>query len=178
MYIIKKCSFFGHRNTQLTEQQIIKLTQIIENLITSENVSEFLFGSNSMFNDACHEIVTSLMQKYPHIIRKFYTCQSESCVLECDRLATQRSVSKLWKEEIKLLGFEQEVIFKNKYTAGRASYVERNYALVDDSDYCIFYCDYNYRPQLRPRDKRCLYYYQPKSGTLLAMKYAMRKKKI
>lgn len=67
--------------------------------------------------------------------------------------------------------------FENKNTAGKASYVERNYAMIDDSDYCVFYYDESYLPPLHKYAKRCVFNYQPNSETKLAYLYAKRKKK-
>ncbi len=55
---------------------------------------------------------------------------------------------------------------KTKYDAGRASYVERNQAMINDSDFCIFYYNKNYIPKTKT-----------KSGTKIAYEYALRKKK-
>jgi hypothetical protein len=86
--------------------------------------------------------------------------------------------SSVLNKEINLLGVEEEYEQKNKYTAGKASYIERNQAMINNSDYCIFYYDENYRPKLRKQSKRDIGYYQPKSGTALAFDYAKRKKKV
>lgn len=96
-----------------------------------------------------------------------------------------REWKKKWEEiyshfekcEVKLLGVEEEVEFKFKHTAGVSSYVQRNQAIIDASDYCVFYYDESYKPELRKRSKNSLNFYQPKSGTRLAYNYAMRKKK-
>ena len=66
---------------------------------------------------------------------------------------------------------------KTKNTAGRAAYIERNYAMINDSDYCLFYYNKNYLPSQRKYKKRCINYYQPKSGTAIAYKYAKQKSK-
>ena len=174
----KKCSFFGHRNVVITEKLKNKVTKLVENLIINENVNVFLFGSCSNFDYLCHLIVTELKEKYPKIKRISYTCQSEGCYLEKDRKGWEEYYSRIEKREVKILCFEEEFEHKNKYTAGRASYVERNQAMIDDSDYCIFYYDEDYQPTLRKYAKRCVYEYQPKSGTALAYKYAKRKKKL
>ena len=50
--------------------------------------------------------------------------------------------------------------------------------MINDSDYCIFYYDENYQPEMRNHSKRCIGYYQPKSGAALAHIYAKQKKKI
>ena len=54
------CSFFGHRNAMLSEDMKDKLKELIENLILKHNVTNFLFGSRSNFNNTCHTIVTDL----------------------------------------------------------------------------------------------------------------------
>lgn len=82
-----------------------------------------------------------------------------------------------FKEEVKVLGFEEEFEHKTKYTSSRASYVERNQAMIDDSNYCIFYYNERYLPQLKKYAKTYLGYYQPKSGTKIAYNYAKQKKK-
>ena len=63
------------------------------------------------------------------------------------------------------------------YSAGKASYVERNQAMIDVSDFCIFYYNEEYQPPRRKRTNRDLSTYQPKSGTRLAYEYAVQKSK-
>ena len=116
-------------------------------------------------------------KKYPNIKRKRYTCISESCVLEHEREHYEKIYSSVQKREVHLLGVEEEVEFKNKWKAGKASYVERNQAMINDSDLCVFYYDENYKPQECKYTKRCFTTYQPKSGTVLAYNYAKQKKK-
>ena len=174
----KACSFFGHRNFKITEEYKQKLMKIIEDLIVNHNVLTFLFGSRSNFNQLCHFIVTQLKEKYPHIKRVSYPCRNETCILESERKKWEEIYSHFEKCEVKLLGVEEEVEFKFKHTAGVSSYVQRNQAIIDASDYCVFYYDESYQPELRKRSKNSLNFYQPKSGTRLAYNYAMRKKKI
>ena len=50
--------------------------------------------------------------------------------------------------------------------------------MINDSDYCVFYYDENYQPEMSKYSKRSIGYYQPKSGTALAYAYAQQKKKI
>lgn len=173
----KTCSFFGHRYTNLNEEQIEKLKNIIEDLIVNKNVQCFLFGSRSDFDYICHKIVSELKEKYPNIQRKCYTCRSETCVLEGEKEHWEEVYSRLRKEKVTLLGVEGEIEHKTKYTSGRANYVERNQAMINDSDYCVFYYDENYQPQSKKYSKRSIGYYQPNSGTALAYKYAKQKKK-
>lgn len=173
----KVCSFFGHRNAELNDGQLERLRNYIEDLIVNHNVNTFLFGSRSDFDFVCHKIVTELRDKYPFIIRKCYTCRSETCTLESERDHWEEVYSYFRKEKVTLLGVEEEVEHKTKYTSGRVSYVERNQAMIDNSDYCVFYYDENYNPPMRKYSKRSVFYYQPKSGTALAYKYAKQKKK-
>lgn len=171
------CSFFGHRVIEITEELKQRLKDIIEDLIVNHNVLIFLFGSRSDFDYLCQLIVTELKEKYPKIQRIAYTCRSESCTLEVEREKWERIYSRFRKTEVKLLGVEEEYEHKTKYTAGRASYLERNQAMIDDSDYCIFYYDEEYQPKMRRGLKQSMCYHQPKSGTALAYAYAKRKKK-
>ena len=172
-----RCSFFGHRKIEITEELKQKVKEVLEDLIVNHNVLTFLFGSRSDFDYLCHLVVTELKEKYPNIIRKCYTCRSETCTLESEREHWEGIYSHFRKEKVTLLGVEEEVEHKTKYTSGRASYVERNQAMINNSDYCVFYYDENYEPEMRKYSKRSIGYYQPKSGTALAYAYAKQKKK-
>ena len=174
---VKAICFIGHRNVELDDDKVEKLKTIIENLIIKDNAQIFLFGSRSDFDYICHKIVTELKEKYPQIQRRCYTCRSETCTLEIEREHWEKVYSYFRKREVHLLGVEKEVEFKNKWTAGKASYVERNQAMLNDSDLCIFYFDENYQPQEHKYSKRCFTSYQSKSGTALAYNYAKQKKK-
>ena len=174
---VKAVCFIGHRNVELKDDKVENLKSIIENLIIEDNIQIFLFGSRSDFDYICHKNVTELKEKYPQIQRRCYTCRSETCTLESEREHWENIYSSFHKREVHLLGVEEEVEFKNKWTAGKASYVERNQAMINDSDICIFYYDETYKPQERKYSKRCFATYQPKSGTALAYNYAKQKKK-
>lgn len=174
---VKVVCFIGHRNAELDDRQVEKLKAIIENLIVNDNAQVFLFGSRSDFDFICHNAVTELKEKYPFIQRRCYTCRHETCTLESEREHWEKLYSEWHKKEVHLLGVEEEVEHKTKWTSGKASYVERNQAMINDSDICIFYYDETYKPNERKYSKRCLTTYQPKSGTALAYNYAKQKKK-
>ena len=174
----KVCSFFGHRNVEVSDELKEKVKKIVEDLIVNHNVRTFLFGSRSNFNSLCHLVVTELKEKYPHIKRIAYTCKSEVCVLESERVRLESIYSNLQKQEVHLLGVDKECEHKTKYVAGRSSYIQRNYEMINDSDYSVFYYDEKYEPDMRKYSKRSIGYYQPKSGTALAYFYAKEKKKI
>ena len=174
---MKTCCFLGHRKIDETEELKSRLKSIIANLIDDENVEVFLFGSRSDFNSLCHAIVTDLKEKYPHIQRRAYTCRSETCTLEKERAYWEEIYSHFEKQPVILLGVEEEIEHKTKWTSGRAQYVERNQAMIDDSDFCVFYYDEAYKPPLRKQYRSALSMYQPKSGTKLAYEYAKQRKK-
>ena len=173
----KKCCFIGHRtivaSTELTEN----LTKTIEGLIAEEGVKYFLFGSRSEFDDLCHGIVTALKEKYPHIIRVAYTRRSEYAVKVEEKEKMERAWASVLKTDVKLKDYDAEVQSEKVYSAGKASYVERNQEMIDASDYCIFYYNEEYQPPQRKRTNRDLSTYQPKSGTRLAYEYAVQKSK-
>ena len=162
----KVCSFFGHRKIEETEELKIRLQNIIVSLIEKEDVKTFLLGSKSDFNFLCHAVITEIKKQYSNIERCAYTCRSETCTLEKERVYWEKICSRFEKRPVTLLGVEKEVEHKTKYDAGRASYVERNQAMINDSDFCIFYYDKNYIPPTNTN-----------SGTKIAYEYALKKKK-
>jgi len=76
-----------------------------------------------------------------------------------------------------LQGYEDSVCPDGVANAGKASYIERNRAMIRISDYCVFYYDENYQPPLRKESKHSVIPYQPKSGTRAAYEYALSQKK-
>ena len=167
----KSCSFLGHRKVNLSNEQISNLKKLIEDLIINQNVTNFLFGSRSEFISICYDIVTELKSKYNYLIRKYYTCTHEKCVFEYEKAKIEKAYLAVVKEKLHLRAMEEEVNFSKKYTAGKLSYVERNEAIIDDSDYCIFYYNKDYKPQSTYK------YASITSGTKLSYEYAIKKKK-
>lgn len=172
----KTCTFIGHRKIEITNDLIKKLEDIIEDLIIKENVGVFLFGSRSQFNDLCHRIVCQAKEKYPNIKRIAYTCRSEGCVLESDT-----SFWNKWKDYFDqqqfMITVDEEYEHKTKYTSGRGAYVERNYAMIDDSDICVFYYNKRYTPNLDNKQIKPIGLHTSKSGTKSAYNYAKHKNK-
>ena len=172
-----KCCFIGHRKIIETQELKQRLQKTIENLIKENNVKTFIFGSRSEFDFLCHQIVSNLMSIYPTIERVVYTCKSEFAVLKQDKTKLEQIFSNAFKQDITLCEYEKEIEYKTKYTSGKASYIERNKAMIDASDYCIFYYDENYKPPKRKHSKNDVLEYQPNSGTSLGFKYAKQKNK-
>ena len=143
--------FFGHRTITETEELKMKLVEIIERLITDENIDVFLFGSKSRFNDLCYEIVTEIKEKYPHIRRVYVR-------------AEYPYISEQYKNYL-LKNYEDTYYPENIMNSGKCSYVERNYEMIDNSQFCIVYYDEQNAPTTR------------KSGTKIALDYANKKRK-
>ncbi|MBE7060026.1 MAG: hypothetical protein E7389_04315 [Ruminococcaceae bacterium] len=156
----KTCCFIGHRKINETDRLRADLYSKIEDLIINHAVCNFLFGSRSNFNDLCFEIVTELKEKYPYIIRVYV--RAEFPYINDDYRAYL--VEK----------YEDTYYPEHMVDAGRAAYVERNYEMIKNSDYCICYYDENYAPPRRRNSRRDLTDYQPKSGTKIAYEYALK----
>lgn len=145
----KTCCFFGHRTINETEELKAKLTEIIENLIMEENVDTFLFGSKSRFNSLSLELVTKIKENHPHIKRIYVR-------------AEYPYISEQYKNYL-LENYEDTYYPEKILNSGRASYIERNYEMIDNSHYCIVYYNESCTPATR------------KSGTKIALDYAIKR---
>ena len=158
---MKACSFFGHRDTVQTEALACELSTRIEGLI-ADGVGVFLFGSRSKFDELCHQVVTKLQEKYPHIRRIVYLCRSEAACLVGEGARVKECMLAVAGVD-EYVGEYEEIKRSDKInSAGKASYVERNEWMIDESD-VVFVCmkdGKNYR-----------------SGTRIAYEYAVKRKK-
>ena len=145
------CCFFGHRTINETKELKLKLIEIIEKLIVDEKVDTFLFGSKSRFNSLCLELVTEIKEKYPHIKRIYVRAEYPVINEQYTNYLLESYEDTYYPEKI--------------LKSGTATYVERNYKMIDNSHYCIVYYDEPNAPTTR------------KSGTKIALDYAMKKGK-
>ena len=156
------CCFIGHRKIEQTPELKELLTQTICSLIEL-GVTDFIFGDHSAFDTLCYGTVSAIQEKYPEIrrihFRKDYQEISES------------------ERQFFVEGYEDSICPGDVASAGKASYIERNQAMIRTSDYCVFYYDEHYHPPLRKESKRSVVSYQPKSGTRAAYEYALSQKK-
>ena len=111
----------------------------------------FLFGSKSRFNDLCLEVVTEIKEKHPHIKRVYVR-------------AEYPYISEHYKNYL-LQKYEETYYPETIINSGKASYVERNYEIIDNSHFCIVYYDEQNLPATR------------KSGTKIALDYAIKQGK-
>lgn len=143
--------FIGHRVIEQPEKVDVLLKDTVIQLI-DKGVSAFLFGNKSVFDDLSLKVVTELKENYPSIKRVYV-----------------RSAYKYldFSYEKYLLSLYDETYFPAKLeNAGKYSYVERNYEMIDKSKYCVFYCNEKYNPISKGN-----------SGTKIAYSYAVKKKK-
>ncbi len=166
------CCFIGHRKIQDKELVFSAVKKTVEGLILKKGVTVFHFGSKSEFDDICHLAVTQLQSKYSHILRINYNRKSEYAVKPSEKARLQKSWVRVVKKEVRLKDYEGSKRSDRLINAGKASYVERNEDMINDSDYCVFYYKEGYAPPLSSRYKS-----SSKSGTRLAYDYAVRKKK-
>ena len=145
------CCFFGHRTINETEELRSKLIEIIEKLIVNEKVDTFLFGSKSSFNSLCLHLLTEMKEKYPHVKRVYIR-------------AEYPYISEHYKK-YRLEDYEHTYYPETIMNSGKASYVERNYEMINHSQFCIVYYDEQNAPITR------------KSGTKIALDYARSKHK-
>ena len=156
--------FIGHRTIEKTESLVFLLRETIITLINS-GVATFLFGSMSNFDKLSWEIVTELQREYPHIKRIYVR-------------SIYPTIDKFYEEYI--LKFYEDSYFPPRIkNAGKYSYVERNYEMIKNSTYCIFYYNKNYIPISKKQPKNDMVLQKTrKSGTKIAYEYAVKKKKI
>lgn len=156
------CCFIGHRKIRKTSELIAEVQRTVKELI-DKGATVFLFGDHSEFDTLCYEAVTELKKIYPHICRIHY----RTAYQEIDE-----SVKKYF-----IAGYEDSICPKGVASSGKAAYVERNQAMIRDSDICVFYYDEKYQPARRKQYKKALTDYQPKSGTQIAYDYAEKENK-
>ncbi|MBR7133802.1 MAG: DUF1273 family protein [Clostridia bacterium] len=148
---VHTCYFFGHRTINETEKLKMRLYEIIEYLIMNEKVNIFIFGSKSRFYDLCHEIVTQIKEKYPHIKRIYVR-------------AEYPNINDSYEAYL-LKAYENTYYPERIIGSGRAVYVQRNYEMINKSGFCIIYYDKEKTPVKR------------RSGTEIALAYALKQGK-
>ena len=135
---MKTCSFFGHRNTEQTEELKEKVRETVEHLIVEEGVDTFLFGSRSKFDELCHIVVTELKGKHPNIRRVAYLCKHESGCLVGAGTSLTRQIEEITGRKERVLEYEEIKKSDSLNAAGRACYIERNQWMIDESDFAVF----------------------------------------
>ncbi len=156
------CCFFGHRKIEVTDELVNRLEEIVEALIIDKRLDTFLFGSKSQFDKLCLSVVTEFKKKYPHIRRIYVRAEFPY-------------IDEVYMAYL-LKRYDYTYFPERLVNAGKATYVERNYEMIDNSGYCVIYYDENYIPPRRKNSRRDLFDSPPKSGTKLAYDRAAKKR--
>lgn len=145
---MKIISFFGHSDCECQMELREKIKEILQDCISHHGAEIFYFGGFGAFDNLCWEIVTELKNnKYPKIKRVF-------CV----------PIYKWLRRPPKWLnvgGYEELIYLDLTFDYWYTSLYFRNCAMIDKSDFVIFYV---------MKDKR-------NSGSFKALQYAKKKKK-
>jgi len=149
------CCFIGHRKIEEAFALKLKLEKTVYMLI-EQGVVDFIFGDHSAFNDLCYDVVTQTQKNFPYIRRIHFR--------------VNYPFADEYTERLLVSGFEESVFPQGIALSGKAVYAERNRAMIDASDICIFYCS-RLKNQASPSGAR-------KSGTTLAYDYAKKQKKV
>ena len=140
----RSCCFIGHRKIENKSHLYEQLKLCVQKLITESNITTFIFGSRSEFNDLCWEVVTELQNIYPHIERVYVRAEYEY-------------ISDDYKTYL-LSFYEKTYYAKKAHNSNKLVYIKRNEELIDSSSICVFYYKYKI----------------PHSGTAIAFDYAQK----
>ncbi len=158
------CSIIGHRKISETEEFKTKVTNAIEDLIVTHNVTHFLFGGNSKFDDLCHQIVTNLKKKHPFLVRVVYLLKSEFDCLPHEKEKTEQAVSSVLHKNVVVKDYDKIVDLVDLYTAGKSQYIKRNYTIIENSNICLFYLNTEYVANAKVSGTAISYNYAKKKG--------------
>ena len=150
----KICCVIGHRQIDDTADLRQRIYDALLDLIRN-GADTFLFGSRSKFDSICLEIITDIKQRFPHIRRVYVRAEYPNISEDYRRY---------------LLSMYDETYFpENVKRAGRASYVKRNFDMIDKADVCVFYYNESYVPQSKATE---MLPHSSVSGTKIAFEYA------
>ena len=141
------CSFFGHRDVEITDELTEKATKEIERVIV-EGCRTFYFGGYSDFDSLCYRIVTQIKEEKPELDLKRIYCVSQERYL-------RKKVRYFNRDD-----YDDVIYLMPSFEGWYKSIYYRNCAMIDSSDFVIFYCEE-----------------KPESGAYKAYKYALKAKK-
>ena len=142
----KICSFFGHRDVDITEQLYeLVLAEVMKTV--EFGCRTFYFGGYGDFDSLCYKIVTKIRDEKPELkITRIY-CVSQERYL-------RKKVRYFNSED-----YDEIIYLTPSFDGWYKSIYFRNCAMIDKSDYIIFYAEN-----------------KADSGAYKAYKYAKRKK--
>jgi len=140
------CSFFGHRDVEITDK-LYAITAAEISKSVDAGCRSFYFGGYGDFDDLCYRIVTKISTEQPELnIKRIYCVSQEKY---------------LWKRVryFKREDYDEVIYLTPSFDGWYKSIYFRNCAMIDESDFVIFYAE----------DR-------PDSGAYKAYKYAKKKK--
>ena len=142
----KICSFFGHRDVEITEELYTTTKAEIKKSVDF-GCRIFYFGGYGDFDDLCYKIVTQIKAESPELEIKTVYCVAQE--------------KYLWKKVryFNAEDYDEVIYLQPSFEGWYKSIYFRNCAMIDKSDYVIFYAG----------DKE-------NSGAFKAYKYAKKKK--
>ena len=142
----KICSFFGHREIEKTEYLYATLTAEILKSVDF-GCRTFYFGGYGEFDALCYEALTEMQKNNPSLeIKKIYCVSQEKYLRKNVRYFSREDYDDIIFLEPAFNGWYKSIYF-------------RNCAMIDKSDYVIFYAEN-----------------KENSGAYKAYKYAKRQK--
>ena len=124
----KICSFFGHRDVEITSELYQKTYCEVKNAIEF-GCRTFYFGGYGNFDRLCYEIVSKIANDAPHLdIKKIY-CVSQEQYL--------RKKVRYFRSE----DYDEIIYITPSFDGWYKSIYFRNCAMIDVSDYAIFYAE-------------------------------------
>lgn len=142
----KICSFFGHREVDITDRLYATTTAEIERAV-GLGCRTFYFGGYGAFDHLCYEIVTKINNENPDLKIKRIYCVSQERYLRKNVRYFNRG------------DYDEIIYLMPSFEGWYKSIYFRNCAMIDQSDFIIFYAES-----------------KEDSGAYKAYKYAKRKR--
>ena len=161
------CCFIGHRKLDLKFPKE-HLYNLIKYLIINVGIRNFLFGSNSEFNDLCHQIVTSFKEIYPNIVRTNYPLSQNARVTPTGKLELEQTLKKLYKKIFYICDYDNFATATN--SNGSFAYIKRNFFMIENANLVVVYLR-----DIKSKNNKTGQI--TNSGTKLAVDFAIKLKK-
>ncbi len=124
----KICSFFGHRDVEITDRLYVLISDEIMKAVKF-GCRIFYFGGYGVFDELCREIVTKISDKLHELgINRIYCVSQERYLRKNVRYFKRENYDKIIYLTPSFEGWYKSIYF-------------RNCAMIDRSDYIIFFAE-------------------------------------
>ena len=124
----KICSFFGHRNVEITDELYTITTAEIQKSVDF-GCRIFYFGGYGDFDNLCYKIVTKIKEENPQLNIKRTYCVPQERYL-------RKNVRYFRRED-----YDDIIYLMPSFEGWYKSIYFRNCAMIDESTYVIFYAE-------------------------------------